>query len=88
MKQKTGMIAFYCAAPRPLKTELRHYMAQNKDHRDRVKVVVKLMADEEGVYGGGSQYEIEDDEMRLISWRDDSLRRKHLTHSLDQLEPH
>ena len=63
-----GRIVFYSAAPGLLRTAFTHYSAQGKDPKDGAEVIVRLMADEKGAYEGGSQYEFEEGEMRLVPW--------------------
>ena len=63
-----GRIRFYSAAPGLLKTAFTHYSTLGKDPQDGAEVIVRLMADEKGAYEGGSQYEFEEGEMRLVPW--------------------
>ena len=66
--KEEGRIRFYSAVPGLLKTGFTHYAAAGKDPKDGAEVVVRLLNDDKGAFEGGSQYEFEAGEMRLVPW--------------------
>jgi NAD(P)-dependent dehydrogenase (short-subunit alcohol dehydrogenase family) len=65
-----GRIRFYSVAPGFLKRkiEFTNYGSIRKDPKDGAEVIVRLIADDEGLYEGGTHYEFENGEMRLVPW--------------------
>lgn len=62
-----GRIRFYSEAPGLLHTAVNHYSTVGKDPKEGA-VVVRLITDKTGIYDGGTQYEYEEGEMRLVPW--------------------
>ena len=61
-------IRFYACAPGALKTAFNGYMATFREPERGAEVVVRLLADDEKTYEGGSYWEFEEGEMRQVPW--------------------
>ncbi|TFK87094.1 short chain dehydrogenase/reductase family protein [Polyporus arcularius HHB13444] len=62
------LIRFYVCAPGPLKTALTNYLGVAKEPELGAEVVVRLIADDQKAFEGGSQWEFEEGEMRRVPW--------------------
>lgn len=61
-------INYYSVAPGYLKTDFSHNAADGKDPKLGAEVIVQIIADEELKFEGGTQWEFEDGEMKIVPW--------------------
>lgn len=61
-------IRYYVCAPGLLKTAFTNYLGAARSPEDGAEVIVRLAADDEAKYDGGSYWQFEDGEMRQVPW--------------------
>lgn len=66
--EKDTRIKFYVVAPGILKTAFTNYFPHGKDPKDGAEVVVRLVTDDKGTYEGGTFWEFEQGEMKIVPW--------------------
>ncbi|KUJ14081.1 NAD(P)-binding protein [Mollisia scopiformis] len=62
------LIRFYACAPGVLKTSFTNYIARGRSQEEGAEVIVRLLADDDYTYKGGSYWEFEGGEMREVPW--------------------
>ncbi|KAE8151105.1 short chain dehydrogenase/reductase family protein [Aspergillus avenaceus] len=61
-------IRYFVCAPGALKTAFSNFWPLGRLPEDGAEVVVRLLGDDGGVYGGGSFWEFVEGEMRIVPW--------------------
>ena len=61
-------IRFFVVAPGVLNTAFTNFLARGKDASQGAEAVVRLALDEKGEFEGGTHWEFEQGEMRIVPW--------------------
>lgn len=61
-------IRYYACAPGPLKTAFSNHSPRGKSPEAGAEVIIRLLADDDRNYEGGSHWEFEEGQMRTVPW--------------------
>lgn len=67
-KDTKPLIRFYCCAPGPLSTAFTGFSPRARPVETGTEVIVRLLADDDFKYEGGTYWEFEEGEMRQVPW--------------------
>ena len=61
-------VRYFVVAPGVLRTAFTNFLARGKDPLQGAEAVVRLALDEKGEFEGGTHWEFEEGEMRIVPW--------------------